>query len=103
MKISTNNYVKGYTGLWQHTADGCRTGSAGKSSHNFDEITIHSNPREIEEHSFMKAISSSISAEAAQPVSTEQVAHLRHQVASGTYCIDAQAIASRILLVGEEM
>ena len=101
MKIFTNNVPKNYTELRPHSKEAHASGSISGVSHSFDAITIQSDPRQIEEHTFAQAVSRKIFSEVSQTASDEKISELKNQVASQNYHVDPHAIASRILLVGE--
>lgn len=101
MKISINHLVRNYTDLGHHTKETSAAYAVSNTGHKFDAITIQSNPRQIEERTFAEAVSRQLSAEVSNSVSEEKVNLLKAQVTSGAYQIDAHAIASNILLLGE--
>lgn len=102
MKISTNNILKTYTDLHSHTREKAGTYKILDSEHNYDAITIQSNPREIAEHTFSSALAKKLSSEIAVPVSQEHLQSLREQVVARSYQPDSVAIAAKILLVEEK-
>lgn len=102
MKISTNNILKTYTDLHSHVKEKTETYKAMDSEHNFDAITIKSNPRDIAEHTFSRALAKKISSDIAAPVSQEHLQNLREQVSNRSYHPDSFAIAAKILLVEEK-
>lgn len=68
---------------------------------NYDEITIQSSSRQIQEKTFSAALSKRVVADAGQGASPEKVAAVKRQVEAGTYQVDPYAVASRMLLAGE--
>lgn len=101
MKISNNNILKTYTDLHSHTKGKTGTYKTLDSEHNFDAITIQSNPRDIAEHTFSSALAKKLSSDVAPPVSQEYLQDLRKQVSTRSYQPDPIAIAPKILLVEE--
>ncbi len=101
MKISINNIAKNYSDLQiqsKETQKSLASLSESESS-NFDQLLIRSNPKQIEEYSFMEGLSKNLSKEVSSSV--KDLEQIKSQVQNGTYQIDAQAVASRILLLGE--
>lgn len=103
MKISTNNNINKYTNLHLHTKEHSSDPAVSNMTHNFDALTIQSNPRQIEERTFAGAVAKKISSEISRPVSDEKLQTLKSQIADGTYQTDSRAIAFRMLLIGEEL
>lgn len=99
MKISTNTLVKSYGSLPIHTKEHFTETASLTKDHNFDVLTIQSNRREIEERTFAEAVSKELISDLKQISSEEKLQNLQNQIALGTYQIDTQAIASKILLV----
>ncbi len=103
MKITTNNIIKNYSDLRVHTRENTSSHGVSGDKHNFDAITIRSNPRQIEETTFADAISRELSSEiSSKSISEERLNSLKAQVQNHTYQIDAHAIASKILLIRED-
>lgn len=101
MKISTNNILKTYADLHSHVKEKAGTYKTMDSEHNYDAITIQSNPRDIAEHTFSRALAKKMSSDIVAPVSQEQLQNLREQVSNRSYQPDSLAIAAKILLVEE--
>lgn len=99
MKISTNNIFKNYTGLPIHTKEHFTEKASSNKDHKFDVITIQSNRRQIEERAFAESVSKELISNLDNTASEEKLQNLQNQIALGTYRIDSQAIASKILLV----
>ncbi len=98
MKVTNNNMTKAYTDMPFYTKENLISSRNHDNGHNFDAITIRSNPRQIEERTFKEAVAKKVRDDIAVPVSEERVSELKQQVANHTYKIDPYAIASRILL-----
>lgn len=99
MKISNNNIIKNYTELRLHTKEISAPSVTPNEKHSFDAVIIQSNPRQIEEHTFAKAVSRQLSSEVSGVASAEKIGQLQQQISAHTYQVDAHAIASRMLLV----
>lgn len=100
MKINANPMIKNYTAdILLHAKES--VSSAPVREHKFDAITIQSDPRQIEQVTFAKAVSRELSSRISKPVSEDRVQELKSQIQSNSYSIDACAIASRMLLVQE--
>ena len=97
MKISNNNIIKNYTELRLHTKENFSPSVTSSEKHSFDAVIIQSNPRQIEEHTFAKAVSRQLSAEVSS--TAEKIGQLQKQISEQTYVVDAHAVASRMLLV----
>lgn len=99
MKISNNNIIKNYTELRLHTKENFSPSVTSSEKHSFDAVIIQSNPRQIEEHTFAKAVSRQLSAEVSSIASAEKIGQLQKQISEQTYVVDAHTVASRMLLV----
>lgn len=100
MKISINSIQKSYSDLQIQSKETHKSQASASDSSNFDKLLIQSDPRKIEESSFTEVLTRKLSGEAA--VSSADFNQIKLQVQNHTYQIDAQKIASRILLIGEE-
>lgn len=98
MKISIGTILNNHTDLRSVSRNASGTSIVPESGHNYDAVIIKSNPRQIEEHTFAKAVSKKLSAEVKESASPERVRDLRQQVADGRYSVDAYAVAARMLL-----
>lgn len=101
MKISLNHLIRNYTDVSKHTKGTSAVHSISNTEHNFDAITIQSNPRQIEERTFSELVAKQLFHAVSNDVSEEKVNSLQTQVEAGTYQIDSRSIASKILLLGE--
>ena len=93
MKISIGTILNNHTDLRSVSRNVSGNSIAPDNGHSFDAVIIKSNPRQIEEHTFAKAVSKDLSAEVRNTASPERIQDLRQQVAEGRY-----AVASKILL-----
>lgn len=99
MKIFTNNIMNNHTDVRFHPKESSAHSAVSNEEHSFDAIIIQSDPRQIEERTFAKAVSTQLSSEIKKTASAEKINGLKNQISAHTYPIDAQAIASKILLV----
>ena len=99
MKINTNNPLKNYSDLRHYTKESAVVSAGTAKNRNFDAITIHSDPRQIEEHTFSSMLAREVMQETSVSASEEQLSDLKQQIFSGNYHIDAEAIARKMLLV----
>lgn len=98
MKITLNNI--NYRSDITKTRPIAATESIPENNGNFDEITIHSDSRQIAEKTFSEALSKTVSAQVREEVPEYKINLLRTKVRNGTYEMDPDTIASRILLFG---
>lgn len=103
MKISTSNHLNKLTSLHLHTKENSSDHVSSNITHQFDAVTIQSNPRQIVEKTFAESVAQKISSEIAKPSSDEKLQNLHNQIANGTYQADPHAIAFKMLLMGEAM
>ncbi len=99
MKITTNNVINNFTDRRIHTKDNSAPSVISNDGHNFDAVIIKSDPRQIEERTFAKAVAQRLSSEIKDTASADKIRSLQNQVASNTYYVDAHAIAARMLLL----
>ncbi|MCI8593431.1 MAG: flagellar biosynthesis anti-sigma factor FlgM [Lachnospiraceae bacterium] len=98
MKISIGTILNNHTDLRSVSRSASGNSITPDNDHSFDAVIIKSNPRQIEEHTFAKAVSKELSTEVRETASQEKIQDLRQQVTDGRYSIDAYAVAARILL-----
>lgn len=72
--------------------------AAHKLSRNFDGVTIKSEQSPTAEQIFAGKLSSRISLEIRQPVSEKKITDLQEQIQKGSYEVDVNAIADKIML-----
>lgn len=99
MKITTNNVINNFTDRRIHTKDNSAPSVISNDGHNFDAVIIKSDPVQIEERTFAKAVAQRLSSEIKDTASADKIRSLQNQVASNTYHVDAHAIAARMLLL----
>lgn len=100
MKISLNNISKYHTELppvAKATAKNMNTEKAGRS--NYDAIIIQSDSRQIAEKTFSSSLAQAVSGEVHNTqTSEEKIQDIKDQIKNGTYRIQFDQIASRMLL-----
>ncbi|MGO5053688.1 flagellar biosynthesis anti-sigma factor FlgM [Lachnospiraceae bacterium LCP25S3_G4] len=102
MKISIQNNKNNYFVNQLATQKRTDEHTIGNSSNrNFDAITIHSDAASIATKKFTDSVSSILMSELKKPSSPERLDTLQQQIQNGTYQVDANAIASQILLQGD--
>lgn len=69
-----------------------------KAPQNFDGLILSSAPDISAEKAFADSLSSRLLLEIRQPVSTDVVKELQSQIEQGTYEVDMNSIADRIML-----
>ncbi|MDR0924943.1 MAG: flagellar biosynthesis anti-sigma factor FlgM, partial [Hungatella sp.] len=68
------------------------------SKNNYDAITIRSAPQEAMDTKFISTLKDALMKEIKQTASEEKLNRLRQKIEDGTYQVDANKIAERILL-----
>ncbi len=101
MKISIDSATNAYLNPVNAAAKGARAVSASDKGKNFDQIMINTNSREIAEEQLGISAKKEVASQVFQPTPDSKIADLKEQVSQGIYKIDPEAIASRILLLGE--
>lgn len=99
MKITTNNVINNFTDRRIHTKENSAPSVISNDGHNFDAVIIKSDPRQIEEHTFAKAVAQKLSSEVKDTASMDKIRSLQNQVSANTYHVDAHAVAARMLLL----
>lgn len=74
-----------------------QAGAAEASKNNYDEIMIRSTSPEAMDSKFASAIRAEVTKEISQPTSEEKLDLLKQRIANGTYQVDSNRIAERIL------
>lgn len=102
MKVSIDKISNYYNTLPNARKMGDKGSSSSITERNFDEIVIHTSARKVEESQFTDQLSRKLMAGLREPASQDKLTALRQQAEQGTYRIDSDAIASRILLQAED-
>lgn len=96
MRISQNYYGTLYNTSMIRQNQDITTSESGKN--NYDEITIRSAPQEEMDSKFISSLKNALMKEVKQTTSEEKLNLLRQKIEDGTYQVDANKIAERILL-----
>lgn len=96
MRISQNYYGTLYNTSKIRQNQDITTSESGKN--NYDEITIRSAPQEEMDSKFISSLKNALMKEVKQTTSEEKLNRLRQKIEDGTYQVDANKIAERILI-----
>ncbi len=98
MKISPNRFLN----LQTNTKDKAAAASSQRTSasrvNSRDEIIIRGKIEKPEQNGFIDALKNKISKEVSTPCPEEKLADLKRQIEEGTYQIDLNQIAKKMLL-----
>lgn len=104
MKISLNNittYHTEFPPVAKATAKNTNTEKAGRS--NYDAIIIQSDSRQIAEKTFSSSLAQAVSGEVRNTeTSKEKIQDIKNQIKNGSYAIQFDQIASRMLFHWED-
>lgn len=99
MKISLNNISNYHTELPPVAKAAAKTTNTEKANRNYDAIIIQSDSRQIAEKTFSSSLAQAVSGEVRNAeTSEEKVQNIKNQIKNGTYAIQFDQIASRMLL-----
>ncbi|WP_312430425.1 flagellar biosynthesis anti-sigma factor FlgM [Lacrimispora sp.] len=99
MRISQNYYGTLYnTSMTRQNQDQNEISLSESGKNNYDEITIRSAPQEAMDSKFISTLKNALMKEIKQTASEEKLDLLRQKIEDGTYQVDANKIAERILL-----
>ena len=100
MKIQSNQFFNLQSNMKKqtHAANSQNTTSELYQKRSFDELVISSRPAPVTDEGFAADVSKEISAEAKAVSSDEKLESLKAQIEEGTYQIDLDAIARKMLL-----
>jgi flagellar biosynthesis anti-sigma factor FlgM len=99
MRISTNYFSTLYnTSMIRQNQDPSEIAASESSKNNYDEITIRSAPQEEKDSKFVSTLKNLLMKEVKQPVAEEKLDLLKQRIKDGTYQVDANKIAEKILL-----
>ena len=99
MRISSNYFNTLYnTSMIRQNQDQSGINASESSKNNYDEITITSASLEAMDSKFAAALKNLLAKEVKQPSSEEKLDSLKQRINDGTYQVDANKIAERILL-----
>lgn len=98
MRISSNYFNTLYnTSMIRQNQDPSGINASESSKNNYDEITIRSASSEALDSKFAAALKNMLMKEVKQPLSEEKLDSLKQKISDGTYQVDANKIAERIL------
>lgn len=98
MRISSNYYSTLYnTSMMNKSQDQSGISNLGSSRNDYDEITIHSSYQEDEDSNFISNLKAAVVKEVKQPTSENKLDTLKQKIQEGSYQVDANKIAERIL------
>ena len=99
MKISLNKISQYHTELPPVAKATAKATGAEKANRNYDAIIIQSDSRQIAEKTFSSSLAQAVSGEVRNAeTSEEKVQNIKNQIKNGTYAIQFDQIASRMLL-----
>jgi flagellar biosynthesis anti-sigma factor FlgM len=99
MKIQTNQFYNLQSNIKKQSqaANSQNSTSELHQKRSFDELVISSRPASVTDESFAKDVSTEVSAEVKASSSDEKLQSLKAQIEEGTYQIDFDAIARKML------
>ncbi len=98
MKISLNNISNYHTELPPVAKAAAKTTNTEKANRNYDAIIIQSDSRQIAEKTFSSSLAQAVSGEVrSTTTSEEKIQNLKDQIQNGTYTVDFNRVASRML------
>ncbi|EXG83348.1 negative regulator of flagellin synthesis (anti-sigma28 factor) [Clostridium sp. ASBs410] len=99
MRISPNFFNTLYnTSMARQNQDQSGINASESTKNNYDEITIRSASLEAMDSKFAATLKDTLMKELKQPSSQEKLDSLKQRIGDGTYQVDANKIAERILL-----
>ncbi|WP_077612077.1 flagellar biosynthesis anti-sigma factor FlgM [Clostridium sp. Marseille-P2415] len=99
MRISSNYFSTLYnTSMIRQNQDQAEINASESGKNNYDEITIRSASQEAQDSKFISTLKNILMKEVEQPASEEKLDSLKQRIENGTYQVDANKIADRILL-----
>lgn len=99
MKISLNNISNYHLELPPVNKATAKAMNTEKANRNYDAIIIQSDSRQIAEKTFSSSLARAVSGEVRNTqASEEKIQNIKNQIDSGTYRIQFEEIASRMLM-----
>ncbi len=99
MRISSNYFSTLYnTSMIRQNQDPSGIAASESSKNKYDEITIRSASQEELDSKFVSTLKNLLVKEIKQPASEEKLNLLKQRIQDGTYQVDANKIAEKILL-----
>lgn len=102
MKISIDPAAVSYANTVQSGTKMKKSVPQQDTRNNFDQIMIQSNSREKAESQMARSVEQTLARAVYKPVPEEKITQLKELVSQGLYSVDADAVASRILLMKGE-
>lgn len=98
MKIGLQNIMPHYKPISDSKPQTAKTPAAHKTTKNFDGIMISSDLEVSPEQQFASTLTGRVSMELRKPVTPDRIAELQQKIDQGTYEVDVNAIADKIML-----
>lgn len=98
MKIGLQNVMPHYKPISDSKQQALKTPAAQISTKNFDGIMIRSELDMNQDQQFASSLTSRVSMELRKPVTPDRIAELQQKIDQGTYEVDVNAIADKIML-----
>lgn len=98
MKIGLQSAISHYKSVTDIKYQSAEAHPAPKGTKSFDELTIHAEQGTNQEQQFISALTSRVSMELRKPVSQSRIDELTQKIDQGTYQVDVNAIADKIML-----
>ena len=99
MKISMEPSAAAYISAAHADKGNPKSAPLDEANKNFDQIMIRSNSRELAESQIAEKARKEVRTAVYKPVPEEKIAYLKEEVSQGMYRVDAEAVASRMLLL----
>lgn len=100
MKITREAAAASYLNKVNIDVKNRQSASVNETGRNFDRLMISANSRKAAEEQLASAAKKDVSSAVFQQASADKVGALKEQVAQGTYQIDPDAIAGKIMFFG---
>lgn len=102
MKISLNNITNYHIELPPAAKTAAKATNTERDNRNYDAIIIQSDARQIAEKTFSSSLARAVSGEVKNAqASEEKIQDIKNRIDNGTYRIQLEEIASRMLLTRE--
>lgn len=102
MKISLDNRLNYHKDITNMAKAQSNAASAGIHTKNYDAVTIQSDSRQIFEKTFSDKLKKSLTESVRQTTGEPKINDLKSQIQAGTYSLNFDALASRMLLIQED-
>lgn len=98
MKISVDSATATYVSAAHADKMNQKSVPLDEANKNFDQLMIHANSRELAESQMIENAQKEVKAAVYQKTPDDKIAYLKDQVAQGMYKVDAEAVATKLLL-----